>query len=120
LSITHSHVPSAWRAGDLGGHAAIWRTSCGESQVTTDNGCPLIPELKFSTHCHQSGKERSDCFSSGYQLPVTAVDDSVKLIKGRHSVDVSGPFSGNQKPLQILRIACGFMAHVIDHNGTQL
>jgi len=42
------------------------------------------------------------------------------LIKGRHSVDVSRPLSGNQQPLQILRITRWLMAYFTGHNDTPL
>src|SRR6516162_8216808 len=42
------------------------------------------------------------------------------LIKGRHSLDISRPLSGNQQPLQILRITCGLTAYLIRHNDTPL
>ena len=42
------------------------------------------------------------------------------LIKGRHSVDVSRPLSGNQQPLQILRIRRGLTAYFIGHDDTPL
>jgi hypothetical protein len=42
------------------------------------------------------------------QPPVTAVNNGIGLKKRQHSLDVSCPLSGNQQPLEILRIARWF------------
>jgi hypothetical protein len=80
----------------------------------------LISKVELSTHCHQSGIERPDCFPALHQPPITTVEDGMRLIEARHSVDVSRPLSGNQQPLQILRITRWLTAYFIAHNDTPL
>jgi len=42
------------------------------------------------------------------------------FIEGRHPVDVSGPLSGDQQLLQVLRITHWLMTYLIAHSDTPL
>jgi hypothetical protein len=76
----------------------------GEGQVAADHGRALLAEGEFPARCHHAGEVRPDGFLALQHPSLAAVDDGLRLIKGHHSLDVSCPLSGDQQPLQILRI----------------
>jgi hypothetical protein len=116
--MTQSQVPSAWRRAtpDRGPGQARG----GEGQVAADHGRALLADGEFPARCHHAGNVRPDGVRASQQPPLAAVDDSMRLIKGHHSLDVSRVLAGDQQPLQILRVAGGRAERFIGHSGTPL
>jgi len=59
--------------------------------------------LKFPARCGDLREERADCFPAKRQSPLTAIDEGMRLKKGRHSVHVSRPLVGYRMHISLSR-----------------